>query len=202
MMMREALINYGERASECEYLTLAFSPISAPLRSRWRNNGLSADFLADYVTTFLPTKEGVPALESRQKELKHSVGYIANELLENAMKYHQADVEIPIRIHLELASDHITVSVSNGVSVVQAERYKAFVEHLNQGEAADLLLKQQEESARSSESAISSLGLLTMITDYDAQLDWRFDLHPTQSESMIVTTSAVLTVKNVSGASA
>ena len=202
MTMREALINYGEPASECEYLTLAFSPTSAPLRSRWRNNGLSADFLADYVTTFLPTKEGVPALESRQKELKHSVGYIANELLENAMKYHQADVEIPIKIHLELASDHITVSVSNGVSVVQAERYKAFVEHLNQGEAADLLLKQQEESARSSESAISSLGLLTMITDYDAQLDWRFDLHPTQSESMIVTTSAVLTLKSVSGASA
>jgi hypothetical protein len=202
MTMREALINYGEPASECEYLTLAFSPTSAPLRSRWRNNGLSADFLADYVTTFLPTKEGVPALESRQKELKHSVGYIANELLENAMKYHQADVEIPIRIHLELASEHITVSVSNGVSVVQAERYKAFVEHLNQGEAADLLLKQQEESARSSESAISSLGLLTMITDYDAQLDWRFDLHPTQSESMIVTTSAVLTLKSVSGASA
>jgi hypothetical protein len=202
MTMREALINYGVPASECEYLTLAFSPISAPLRSRWRNNGLSADFLADYVTTFLPTKEGVPALESRQKELKHSVGYIANELLENAMKYHQADVEIPIKIHLELASDHITVSVSNGVSVVQAGLYKAFVEHLNQGEAADLLLQQQEESARSSESAISSLGLLTMIADYDAQLDWRFDFHPTQSESMIVTTSAVLTLKNVSGASA
>ena len=115
MTTSEILSNYGERAGECEYLTLAFSPSSAPLRSRWRNNGLSADFLADYVTTVLPTKEGVPALESRQKELKHSVGYIANELLENAMKYHQADVEIPIRIHLELASEHITVSVSNGV---------------------------------------------------------------------------------------
>jgi hypothetical protein len=37
----------------------------------------------------------------------------------------------------------------------------------------DLLLKQQEQSARPSESAISSLGLLTMISDYDAQLDWR-----------------------------
>src|SRR5271154_3322252 len=131
-------------SQEREYLTLAFSPISAPLRSRWRNNGLSADFLADYVTTFLPTKDGVPALESRQKELKHSVSYIANELLENAMKYPQADVEIPIRIHLELASDHITVSVSNGISVVQAGLYKAFVEHLKQGDADDLLLKQQE----------------------------------------------------------
>jgi hypothetical protein len=55
MMMSETLANYGKRAGECEYLTLAFSPTSAPLRSRWRNNGLSADFLGDYVTTFLPT---------------------------------------------------------------------------------------------------------------------------------------------------
>ncbi len=121
MMMSETLDNYGERAGECEYLTLAFSPISAPLRTRWRNNGLSADFLGDYVTTFLPANGAVPALESRQNEIKHAVTYIANELLENAMKYHQPDVEIPIRIHLELASDHITVSVSNGVSAVQAE---------------------------------------------------------------------------------
>jgi|HubBroStandDraft_6_1064221.scaffolds.fasta_scaffold975646_2 hypothetical protein len=202
MMMSETLANYGERASEREYLTLAFSPTSAPLRSRWRNNGLSADFLGDYVTTFLPTNGGVPAFENHQNEIKHAVTYIANELLENAMKYHQPDVEIPIRIHLELASDHITVSVSNGISVVQAGRYKAFVEHLQEGDAGDLLLRQQEESAKSSESTMSGLGLLTMISDYDAQLDWRFDVHPTQSESITVTTSAVLPLKNVPGAAA
>jgi hypothetical protein len=202
MMMSETLANYGERASECEYLTLAFSPTSAPLRSRWRNNGLSADFLGDYVTTFLPTNGGVPAFENRQNEIKHAVTYIANELLENAMKYHQPDVEIPIRIHLELASDHITVSVSNGISVIEAGRYKAFVEHLQEGDAGDLLLRRQEESAKSSESTMSGLGLLTMISDYDAQLDWRFDVHPTQSESMTVTTSAVLPLKNVPGAAA
>src|SRR6201993_2150690 len=117
-MMTETQDNYGEQAGKCEYLTLAFSPISAPLRSRWRNNGLSADFLGDYVTTFLPADGAGPAFARRQNEVKHAVTYIANELLENAMKYHQSDVEIPIRIHLELASDHITVSVSNGVSVV------------------------------------------------------------------------------------
>jgi hypothetical protein len=199
MMSSQTLDNTGERSSACEYLTLAFSPISAPLRSRWRNNGLSADFLGDYVTTFLPA---VPAFENRQNEIKHAVTYIANELLENAMKYHQPDVEIPIRIHLELASDHITVSVSNGVSAVQAERYKAFVEHLQEGDVDELLLRQQEESARSSESSLSSLGLLTMISDYEAQLDWRFDIHPTQTENMTVTTSAVLLLKGVPGASA
>jgi hypothetical protein len=202
MMMHNGLNDPGERSGECEYLTLAFSPISAPLRSRWRNNGLSADFLGDYVTTFLPARDGVPAFEDRQNELKHAVTYIANELLENAMKYHQPDVDIPIRIHLELASDHITVTVSNGIGVVQAGLYKAFVEYLKQGDVSDLLLRQQEESAMSSEPALSSLGLLTMISDYDAQLDWRFIVHPTHPGSMTVSTSAVLPIKHVPGASA
>src|SRR5437016_8022822 len=133
MMISQTLGNYLERSNECEYLTLAFSPISAPLCSRWRNNGLSADFLGDYVTTFLPAKAGVAAAESRQNEIKHAVTYIANELLENAMKYHGRDIDAPIEIHLELASDNITVSVSNGINADQAQRYKVFAEHLLKG---------------------------------------------------------------------
>jgi hypothetical protein len=70
------------------------------------------------------------------------------------------------------------------------------------GDAGDLLLRQQEESAKSSEATASCLGLLTIISDYDAKLDWRFDVHSTQSESMIVTTIAILPLKNVPGASA
>jgi hypothetical protein len=201
-MMSETLSKYPERPGGREYLTLVFSPVSVPLRSRWRNNGLSADFLGDYVTTFLPANGAVPAVQNSPNQIKHAVTYIANELLENAMKYHQPDVDIPIRIHLELADDHITVTVSNGVSTLQAARYKAFVEHLKQEDAGDLLLRQQEESARSAGSAISSLGLLTMINDYDAQLDFRFDPHPTEPGSMSVTTSAVLPLGNISGASA
>jgi hypothetical protein len=198
MMSSQTLDSTGERSNAREYLTLAFSPSSAPLRSRWRNNGLSADFLGDYVTTFLPA---IPPFENRQNEIKHAVTYIANELLENAMKYHQPEVEIPIRLHLELASDHITVSVSNGISDAQAGCYKAFVERFQGGNAGDLLLKQQEESARSTESSISCLGLLTMITDYDAQLAWHFDVHPVLLQSMTVTTSAVLPFTIVPGAS-
>jgi hypothetical protein len=51
------------------------------------------------------------------------------------------------------------MSVSNGIGVVEAGRYEAFVERLQEGNAADLLLKQQEESAESSESNLSRLGL-------------------------------------------
>jgi hypothetical protein len=187
---------------EREYLTLAFSPSSAPLRSRWRNNGLSADFLGDYVTTFLPFNNGGAVLEKQQNKIKHAVAYIANELLENAMKYHQRDVDIPVRIDLELTSDHITVSVSNGASQGQAQSYALFVEQLRAGNASELLLQQQEESAKCDEANVSCVGLLTMISDYDAVLDWRFEIHPVQRESMIVTTRAVLLLESMLGASA
>jgi len=198
MMISQTLGTCGERLDECEYLTLAFCPLSAPLRSRWRNNGLSADFLGDYVTTFL-SGEGGMAPGSRRNEIKHAVTYIANELLENAMKYHEPHTDIPIGIHLELTKDHITVRVSNGAGSGQAQRYKAFVQHLLEGDPADMLLLQQEESAKSSESTTSCLGLLTMINDYGAQLGWRFEVHPAQSEMMTVTTSAALPLKSVPG---
>jgi hypothetical protein len=202
MMNSQATGKSADVSQEREYLTLAFSPSSAPLRSRWRNNGLSADFLGDYVTTFMPATEGLAGMVSRPSEIKHAVTYIANELLENAMKYHARDVDIPIKIHLELTSDQITVSVSNGIGVIQAERYKAFVEQLQKEDAGDLIIKQQEESAKSDASTVSCLGLLTIMADYDAQLDWRFEIQSAQPESGLVTTSAFLLLKGAKGASA
>jgi hypothetical protein len=150
MMTNQTLGHWGQGSDDrCEYLALSFSPLSAPLRSRWRNNGVSADFLGDYVMTFLPT-DG-EAAGSNQSEIRHAVTYIANEFLENAMKYHKRDVDIPIGIRLELTSDHITVSASNGIDTGQAQRYKAFVEDILNGDVAELLLKQLEVSSATSE---------------------------------------------------
>jgi hypothetical protein len=194
---------YGQQLGERrEYLTLAFSPLSAPLRSRWRNNGLSADFLGDYVTTFLPANGSTAAAGDWQNEVKHAVTYIANELLENAMKYHEHDVDIPIGIHLELTSTQITVSASNGISNDQAQRYQDFVERILKEDAGDLLVKQLEASAGGVESNESCLGLLTIINDYRAQLGWRFEAHPAYLEIMTVSTSAVLPLENLLGVSA
>ena len=75
----------GER---CEYLMIGFSPSSIPIQQRWRNNGLSADFLADYLSTFFPGEDH--ASTERQAAVKGAVSYIANELLENAMKFSYA----------------------------------------------------------------------------------------------------------------
>jgi hypothetical protein len=198
-MTNQTLGNYGERSGEGEYLTLAFSPLSVPLRSRWRNNGLSADFLGDYVTTFLPTEGDSASDEGRQNEIKHAITYIANELLENAMKYHERRADIAIGIHLELTSERIAVSASNGIGIEQAQHYKAFVERILEGNASDLLLKQQEESAMGVEPKKSCVGLLTMIIDYGAQLGLRFEVSTRQVDMMTVTTSVVLPLRHITG---
>ena len=189
----QTLGNYEERSdSRHEYLKLAFSPLIAPLHERWRNNGLSADFLGDYVLTFLPKEGTLRSARIRQLELKHAVTYIANELLENAMKYHEHELDIPIGIYLELTSEQISVSASNGVNAAQAQRYREFIAKVLQGDPGELLIKQLEEGARCAESNNSCLGLLTMINDYGVQLGWRFDADPVQSEFATVTTRAVL----------
>ena len=194
---------YGQELGERrEYLTLAFSPLSAPLRSRWRNNGLSADFLGDYVTTFLPADGAATAADGRQNEIRHAVTYIANELLENAMKYHEHNVDIPIGIHLELTGTQITVSATNGIGSGQAECYRKFVERILREDAGEMLITQLEESARGETSHKSCLGLLTIMNDYGAKLGWRFEVHPTYPEIMTVSTSAVLPLSNLAGFSA
>jgi hypothetical protein len=181
-----------ESGEKCEYLALSFSPLSAPLCSRWRNNGLSADFLGDYVTTFFSANGDVTDTPAHQKEIKHAVTYIANEFLENAMKYHERDVDIPIGIRLELTGSQITISASNGVGAEQSDRYKAFVERVLSQDAGELLLCQLEESAAGKASIESGLGLLTMINDYGARLGWQFEGHPRYPGFQVVTTSAVL----------
>jgi hypothetical protein len=189
--------NEQHSGGQYEYLMLEFSPLSVPLQSRWRNNGLSADFLGDYVTTFLPANGEVAAAE-----IRHAVTYIANELLENAMKYHQRGINIPIGIHLELSADSITVTVSNGVGFVGAQTYKSYVEGILSQDPNDLLVRQLEQNALGKEANKSCLGLLTMINDYGVKLGWRFEPKAEHLDIMTVTTRAVLPLMHHAGETA
>ena len=99
-----------------QFLVISFSPSSIPLKQRWRNNGLSADFVADYLTTFFPIKENEPSTIERQKELKGAVSYIANELLENAMKFHDESIDSIIQFRIHLLDETVLLFSKNCVS--------------------------------------------------------------------------------------
>jgi len=171
-----------------EYLIIGFSPSSISLQQRWRNNGLSADFLADYLTTFFPGND------NSELELKSSISYIANELLENAMKFHDNNSDYPASIQLHLKSDRIVLMVTNRVAPQEVDKFQAYLEKLTTSNVEDLLVNQLEKNALDDNSDSSGLGFLTIMSDYLAKIGWRFETVRQEPEVVAVTTMVQLQV--------
>ena len=130
---------------EGEYLKIGFHPSSIPLQQRWRNNGLSADFLADYLSTFFPGEDLASA--ERQSQIKDAVGYIANELLENCMKYSHASKQHLVSIEMFLEPDAITLYTSNGIAPARIEPFQKFIRRLLTEDIDALYTEQLERNA-------------------------------------------------------
>jgi hypothetical protein len=177
-----------------EYLIIGFSPSSIPLKQRWRNNGLSADFMADYLATFFPGNEDDSATSERQAEIKSAVSYIANELLENAMKFNNETSEYPINIKLQLESEGVLFSVVNSISRQGVDKFQAYIQQLLASEPSELYIQQLEKNAVEESCTDSGLGLLTMLTDYSAKIGWKFQTVHKDPEVIAVTTMVQLTI--------
>jgi hypothetical protein len=179
-----------------EYLIIGFSPSSIPLKQRWRNNGLSADFLADYLITFFPLSD--PENETNQQaEIKSAVNYIANELLENAMKFNDESCQYPISIQLHLKTDRIIFAVTNSISKSSVINFQDFIEKLLTSDSGQLYIDQLEKNATDEANHVSRLGYLTMLNDYTAKLGWKFQTVPQQPDIMTVTTMVQLPVQSI-----
>jgi hypothetical protein len=157
-----------------EFLTLNFAPSSTPERQqRWRNYGLSADFLGDYFANFFPGGDVPESTINLKDTIKATVSYISNELLENAVKYSDESVLLPVSITLRLFDQDIVFQVTNYANHAVAQQYLQFVQIL-QGADIDELYTQQLEKTALGEGG-SSMGILTIIQDYAAQGGWRFE---------------------------
>ncbi|MGB0682604.1 MAG: DUF6272 family protein [Magnetovibrionaceae bacterium] len=155
-----------------ESLALRFSPSLVPLKERWKNNGLSADFLADYVTTFFPGDDQEPDSLRLQADVKAAVNFIANELLENAMKYSCTERGYNICIQLLLEEDGIFFQLTNSMIRARAEQFRGFVDELISTDLEELYVRSLEGGFGELEGA--GLGFVTMINDYGAELAWSF----------------------------
>lgn len=185
--------------TEQEFLQIGFSPSSVPLQQRWRNNGLSADFVADYLTTFFSGGDNPhahnPNARRRQAEIKSAVSFIANELLENAMKFNDENSKYSINFGLHLLGDTIVLYVMNSVSPEQLDKFQTFIEEFVATDPEELYIRQLEKNAESDENnSGSGLGLLTMKNDYSAKLGWKVETVRQEPEVHAVTTMVQLTV--------
>jgi hypothetical protein len=183
---------YIEIVPDGEYLKMRFSPSSVPLQQRWRNNGLSADFLSDYWATFFPAHD--VESQQRQIEIRGAICYIANELLENVMKFNYDDIDYPVKLGLYLYEDEFRFYASNAVAPEKVEAFQATIQELLGEDPAELYIQRLEDNALAPKDGRSRLGLLTMLHDYGAQLAWKFEPSPQHSGVPVVTTMVRLAV--------
>nr|WP_317269215.1 DUF6272 family protein [Arthrospira sp. PLM2.Bin9] len=175
-----------------EFLVIGFSPTSVPLKQRWRNNGLSANFMADYVTTFFPKTEEEQDSVSRQMEVKSAVSFVANELLENAMKFSDESSTYPIKIQLFLQHDNLSFFVANTINKDAVSSFQDYIQELLSSDPQEMYIHQVEKNVENDTE--SGLGYLTMVNDYMAKLGWKFETLEQDPSQTIVTTMVQLTI--------
>lgn len=164
-----------ENSPEQEVLTLIFSPSTDSLTEHWVKNGLSADFLATYFAALFEEISLDKEKIDKQNEIKSAVSYIANELLENAMKYHDKTLPYKISVMLQQHSDRVVFIASNSIRPEVAQKFQNFIKELLANDPSELDLTKLEKNAFDENIIASQLGYLTMINDYVVKVGWKFE---------------------------
>ena len=178
-------------------LELSFTSSSQANQRRWRNNRLSAHFVADYFANLLNFDENDLANEKRIKEIKSTISYISNELLENAIKFHENTKIHQVKLGISFLEDTdtaIVIYAKNSIYSEKVQKYQAFINLLLTEDANELYVQQIETASAEEESKASGLGLLTLINDYSAKLGWKFEPESSQPEIIAVTTMVQIVV--------
>ncbi|RWL93402.1 MAG: ATP-binding protein [Mesorhizobium sp.] len=136
-----------------------------PLDLSWRHCATTSDFIADlFALRFQSSRNDY-------MEVRHSIGYVVNELIENAVKF-RAPGEIVIEASMD--SECFKLKVSNDVDNENASEFQSLLADITVGDPKDLLIQRIEENAANPDVARSGLGLLTLMSDYGARLAWIF----------------------------
>jgi hypothetical protein len=154
----EIMIGMKERVSRIRLF-------DGPLDLRWHHCASTSDFIADlFALPFRASRDGY-------REVRHNIGYIVNELVENALKFREPG-EITIEAAMDV--DSFKIKVSNVVSLERAAAFQMLLTDITVGDPGDLLIQRIEANALDPETSGSGLGLLTLMSDYGARLAWIF----------------------------
>ena len=193
--MSQIFGDFTEKLPTCqEYIVVGFSPGAAGIEHRWRNNGLSADFLAVYLMTFFPENGSFSSSDTPPLEIKSAVSYIANELLENAIKFNCDFSPEPILIQLQVLPEQLVFTTTNSIDPQTINSFQGFLTELVESDPQELYMSTLEKSAIAGDRFESHIGYLTMMTDYGVKLGWKFDQTSTDPEVTLVTTMVKLLI--------
>jgi hypothetical protein len=174
---------FGDFDNNGEYtqqLQINFHPSTYPLT--WATCGFTANYAAEILG------QGFPPGKLRQ-DITGSVSYIANELMENALKFHY-DKFSEINFIVRQVANEIELIVSNSVSPDSMPKFRAFIEELSTSDPQELFIRHLETGLDSLGESSSGLGFLTIMNDYGGRLGWKFEISEGTPENIIVYTMA------------
>lgn len=136
-----------------------------PLELSWHHCATTSDFIGELFALRIRSST------VDNKDVRHSVGYLVNELIENAVKF-RAQGEILIEASMDAES--FRVKISNLLDGDTAARFQTRLAEITHGDPGELLIQRIEANAADDGSSESGLGLLTLMSDYGARLAWIF----------------------------
>jgi hypothetical protein len=169
-----------------EYLIVGFSAGSAPFKRRWLNNSLSANFLSEYLSNFLSLGRSNDDC-TKDEDLKGAVSYIANELLENAMKY-GSNAAGATTIQLFLSDRKVVFVTSNKIDDKDIDKFKAYVVLLLESDVQELYLEQLEKDHENG----AGLGLVSLLNDYPVRMGWKFERENENSQYEVTSVTTMV----------
>jgi len=113
------------------------------IQLRWKTNGLSADCLGDYVRKFFPSNTNTNL--SKQAKIRSAVSFIANELLENAMKYSYESANQTVNLEVHLFNDHLIFLSKNSVSPKAISGFQSYIQEIITGDIGQMYIDQVEK---------------------------------------------------------
>jgi hypothetical protein len=154
-----------------------------PQSRPWSQAGITSDFVAEIVAR-QSAKAGLDYTETR-----HTIVYLVNELLENAIKF-SCPGDVEIRCSLE--DDSFELAVVNQIDPEMVPNFQALIEELTSRDPGELLIERIEANAADEESSASGLGILTLMNDYGVRMGWHFS-NAVAGSGVVLRTQACLT---------
>jgi hypothetical protein len=155
-----------------------------PLTLGWKHASATCEFLGDMFARH-HANSGQDYSEAR-----HSIIYLVNELLENAVKFRSpGDIEL----QCSLENGNFELIVRNISSREVASGFHSLLAEVTSRDPGELLIERIEANAADESSSASGLGILTLMNDYGARLGWIFDDAPRDGE-VLISTHASLTL--------
>jgi hypothetical protein len=145
---------------------------SDELIKNWKKCSLTSDFFADFYGLYFPEEVSAENPISRN-DIKNSVSFILNELIENAAKYSNTD-EKTVIFRMWYLKDYFIVNIENYISEDSINNFIKIIKEILSGDTEELYIQKLELNAET-DSDGSGMGYLTLMNDYGVKFGYRFE---------------------------